>query len=157
MKNLYILLSIFLISSLNAQNSETILYRWLGEDSVLGKGYTLGKIEEVYLNIPPNYKQSHWHYGEGVVTTLQYEDSMYISLHIGFTISKPFLEYSTIIDSVSNETKFLRSGINNNLYWKEVNYCNLPISIFYDNVSTSYKNIFDKIIDSLVIKLISEK
>ena len=157
MKILNVIITLFFISSIYAQNCELISYRWLGENSVLGKSYTLGKIEEVYLSIPKNYKQSHWHYGEGVVTTLGYSDSTYISLHIGFTISKPFLKYSANIDSVSNEIKIVRSGILNNLYWKEVNYNELPISVFYENVSASHKEFFDIITDNLVIKLLPEK
>lgn len=153
MKKLFLIILLVNISTLLAQNSELVLYRWLGQNSALGESYTLGFIEEVYLNIPGDYKQSHDHYGEGVITALQYGDSMYVALHIGFCISKPFLKYYTQVDSIISDIKSVRFGINSNSYWKEINYKTLPISIFYNNVPSCYKDLFDKIVDSVVIKL----
>lgn len=41
---------------------------------------------------PKNYKQHHWYYNEGVVTTLLFPDSCLFSLHYGYTMKIPLLD-----------------------------------------------------------------
>ena len=85
-----IIISIFLFSQIvftQNDSTEFVKYNWLGKNGEAHIG-----IYEAYLQIPEDYKQNHWYYGEGVVTTLLFSDSSLITLHCGFTMKIPLLD-----------------------------------------------------------------
>ena len=105
------------------------------------------------IKIPPHYKESHWKYGEGVKTELEYSDSAYILLHYGFNMSIPLLkspEHLIYKEKKLKGKKYRYGRIQNTrLFWREDNlYSSVPVNIAYSKVTKAKLKLFNQSLDS---------
>ncbi len=129
-----------------------LLYKWYR----LLPYYSNNKLAR--LVIPKGFKEHHWHYGEGIVTTLTYSDSSYIVLHNGFTMRLPLLDEPDYQLSKEMEWKdrIIRTGTtkNTNLVWREDHFNNEQkdvLHIAYGKVPVEKIDLFNKALDSFYL------
>ena len=152
-KMIRLIISIFLFSKIifaQTDSTEFVTYKWLGKNANANFG-----IYDLQLKIPKKYKQHHWYYGEGVVTTLLFSDSCQITLHIGFQMKVPLLdEPEFIVEEKCELDEFrIRKGISkkSKLYWEEHNYKGKPINVAFSNVPKEEISIYQKSLKSINI------
>ena len=127
----------------------------LPKDDLVKYIWKLGNITRGTINVPVNYKESNLFYGEGIITTLTYQDSSTIVLHFGSNMTIPFCDGSEFIATDSSYVNHIkiRSGYNikNKSVWRE---CNYPLyNIMYYSVPSENKELFNLVLNSFTDKL----
>lgn len=134
--------------------TEIIPFKWIGTN---GEIPNMGGGKSYWLYVLPDYKIKNWFYGEGIVTTLFYEDSSSIILHSGFTMSMPLLRLPEHIlkDERKDSHKISRIGNTvDNLLWREDHRLDVvpPINICYTGVISEKKNFYDEALNRIFIE-----
>ena len=137
------LLFLFVISiySQNTKSIELVEFTWIWATDTLG-----------VINIPPDFNKANWHYGEGLVTTLTYDDSSYILLHLGGNMQLPFLDEPDykVLYKKEYDNKTVRKGkVDKNLFWCEYSFINMT-NIAYSKVSDEKIELYNKSLDSFI-------
>jgi len=147
---IYILLLLNVVLIAQSDSTEYKNYHWLGKNAE-----TTISVYDIELLIPKDYKQDHWYYGEGVITTLLFSDSSLVTLHFGFTMKIPLLDEQEYLLNNKEELKdyILRKGINtkSKLFWQEHNYTGIPINIAFSNVTKEKIAVYQEVLKSIRI------
>ena len=135
------------VSSAQISDTTLVKYNWRG----------MGEYKAELL-VLKDFKESNNYYGEGLITTLRYQDSSYIIFHIGGLIQHPFFNPNkdtniNVTDSIKIDNGILRKGIRKDkeLYWREESLQSGWINIGYGSVKVTKLKLFDKSIDSFAI------
>jgi hypothetical protein len=110
----------------------------------------------IEMQLPCNYHKDKFNYDEGVFISYTYSDSSCITVFEGSMVRLPLLNIKDGFilersDTVQNRISY--HGNINEKYWREDAYKN--VRIYYKNVHLDNKYIFDEILDSLNILIIS--
>jgi len=141
------------LSCAQSISDDLILYKWIGPGGEAMKDYSSF---EANIHVPEGFKEDHWFYGEGVVTTLSYSDGSYIVLHFGLTMSLPLLKPPT--HELEEEKKLEDSKIRHgkiqgtDLYWREVHFNSKAINIAFSEVPKEHIDLFNQALDSFQYK-----
>lgn len=100
------------------------------------------------LKLPVPFHSQKDNYEEGVIYLYSFVDSAYIIVFQGSMVEFPIDKYQTQKTEIKNQRK-ISVGVENNKFWrKDVLE---GIRIYYDNVSSKNKEIYDKILDEIKI------
>lgn len=104
--------------------------------------------KEFELKLPVPFHTQKDNYEEGVVYFYSFVDSAYIIVFQGSMMEFPIDKYQVQKTETKNQ-RVISVGIENKRFWrKDVLH---GIRIYYDNVSSKNKGIYDKVLDEIKI------
>lgn len=109
----------------------------------------------VILTIPELYKKKVLNYDEGIFVDLLFKDGSIITLFKGTNQKLPLLNKTNGYNPDKKVILFKKEGVSlqgvsDNICWREDSV--YDIRILYDRVPIMKKNVYDSILDSIVIK-----
>lgn len=106
----------------------------------------LSKKFEIKLPIPFHIQRDN--YEEGVIYFYSFVDSAYIIVSQGSMVEFPIDKYKPQKTEIKNQKK-ISVGFENNKFWRKDTF--EGVRIYYDNVSTKNRAIYDKVLDGVKI------
>lgn len=106
----------------------------------------LSKDVEMQLPVPFYFQKDN--YEEGVIFFYSFVDSAFIIVFQGAMLELPIDRYKPQKTEIKNQRK-ISTGFENNKFWRKDIY--KGVRIYYDNVSSKNKNLYDKVLDEIKI------
>jgi len=134
-----IILMIIFLSACSTLKNENVTYK-------LDSQLLLSKKVEMQLPMPFHIQKDN--YEEGVVYFYSFVDSAIIIILQGSMVELPIDKYKPQKSKIRNHRK-ISVGCENNKFWRKDVY--KGVNIYYDNVSSSNKRVYDKILNEIKI------
>lgn len=104
--------------------------------------------KEVEMQLPVPFYIQKDNYEEGVIYFYSFVDSAFIIIFQGAMLELPIDRYKPQKTKIKNQIK-ISTGFENNKFWRKDIY--EGVRIYYDNVSSKNKNLYDKVLDEIKI------
>jgi hypothetical protein len=143
-KTVFLILG-FVLSTCSTIKKENISFK-LERQTLLSK--------EVEMRLPVPFHTQKDNYEEGVIYFYSFVDSAYIIVFQGTMVEFPIDKYQAQKTEIKNQKK-ISVGIENNKFWRKDVF--EGVRIYYDNVPAKNKEIYDKVLDGIKVKVPNKK